>query len=61
MDGMMTSGTERDEIMGMVVGLIFVNMMDVEIIAPAVTLFTAKLTRPVITIFDCFCDGLPVM
>lgn len=59
-DGRVTSRTKGNQIMGMVVRFVLVNMMHMQSVSPSFALFIAKLARPFIAVFDLLTKTLPV-
>ena len=59
-DGVMATGTKRDQIPRMRIELVAIYMMTVEVWAPMNALFVAELAGPLVAIFDELADGFPV-
>lgn len=56
----MALSTKRNQIVGMIVCLVPVDVMHMQLVLPSLALFPAKLTRPFIPVLDLLAQTLPV-
>lgn len=59
--GMMALGAEGDQVVWMIVGLVLINMVYMQAVAPSLALFVAKLTSPSVAVLNLFAECFPVM
>ena len=60
MNGCMTGRTQRNQIAGIVVRFVLVNMMHMEFMSPSFALLSTKLARPFIAILNLLAKTFPV-